>query len=188
MLMPSLISMPGVLAGVPERYLEVFRGSIGKAVEFYSCFISYAHGDKSFARRVHDQLQAGGIRCWLDEKELKIGQEILPGVLGAIRLHDRVILCCSEASLRSDWVQTELEEALEKEQDQGRKILLPLDLDGFLFDGWKGPLAVKLRKRLAADFTGWETDNAKFEEQFERVVQALRADEGARQKAPEGKL
>ena len=67
-------------------------------------------------------------------------------------------------------------QALEKEEKEGRPILLPLNLDGYLLESWKGPLAVKVRKRLAADFTGWEQDNAKFEAEFERVVEALRAE------------
>ena len=69
----------------------------------------------------------------------------------------------------------ELEETFEREDDESRTILLPLDLDGFLFDAWRGPLAVRVRESLAADFTGWEQDNAKFEAEFERVVDALRA-------------
>ena len=142
-------------------------------IQFYSCFISYSHADKDFARRLHDQLQARSIRCWLDKKKIRIGQKILPVVLDAIRIHDRVVLCCSSASLTSNWVQTEIEETLAKEEKAGREILLPLNLDGYLFEGWKGPLAVEVRKRLAADFTGCEQDEAKFEVQFERVVLAL---------------
>jgi hypothetical protein len=53
-------------AGVPEDIITYIKSLIGRPFEFYSCFISYSHTDKSFARRLHDQLQGRGIRCWLD--------------------------------------------------------------------------------------------------------------------------
>ena len=156
-----------------ELYQKIHDLKFRNPIQFYSAFISYSHANEGFAQRLHDKLQGRGIRCWLDKKKIQIGQKILRVVLDAIRLHDRVILCCSRASLTSNWVQTEIEETLAKEEKADREILLPLNLDGYLFNGWKGPLAVEVRKRLAADFTGWEEDAAKFETQFERVVLAL---------------
>ena len=47
--------------GVPETFITFAKSLVGKPLEFYSCFISYSHADKSFARRLHDQLQARGI-------------------------------------------------------------------------------------------------------------------------------
>ena len=174
-------------AGVLEHQINGFRTQIDHPDVFSSCFISYSHQDKDLARRLHDQLQARGIRCWLDEHDMKPGDRILDVVNDAIRIHDKILLCCSLASLSSSWVEDEIAMAFEKERELGSDVLIPLDLDGSLFD-WTSGKAPRIRERLAADFTGWEHDNAKFEEQFERVVKALRTEAVAREKAPEAKL
>ncbi len=68
-----------------------------------------------------------------------------------------------------------------------RDINIPLIVDRYLLDGWEDGLAADLRSRLA-DFTGWEHANAKFEVQFERVVRALRTEEGTGAAPVEPKL
>lgn len=186
-------------AGVPEPFIVQMKSLVDamSPIEFYSCFISYSHNDKAFARQLHDSLQARGIRCWLDEHQLLPGDDIYHEVDRGIRLWDKMLLCCSEHSLTSWWVDNEIGTAFEKEQqimkERGAKaqVLVPLNLDGYLFSdkcNSKHGYQAQIRRRLAADFTQIGTDSTKFDAEVERLIRALRADEGAREKPPKGKL
>jgi uncharacterized protein YjbI with pentapeptide repeats len=164
-------------------------------LQFYSCFISYSHADQAFARRLHDSLQCRGVRCWLDMHQLLPGQDIMEEVDRGIRLWDKVLLCCSQHSLSSWWVDNEITTAFDKERlltrDRGQKTLalVPLNLDGYLFSGnWQSGKKAQILSRLAADFTGWQRDKQKFETQMERLLRAMRADNSGRERPPMQKL
>ena len=179
--------------GIPEDFITYLPSLMAKPLEFYSCFISYSHADKAFARQLHDFLQGRGIRCWLDEHQLLPGHDIFEEVDRGIKLWDKVLLCASKDSLSSWWVDNEINRAFKKEQtimkSRGKKVLalIPLDLDSFIFREWENGKAEQVKSRLAADFQGWQNDNDKLQQQFELVLKALRTD-GGREAPPVSRL
>jgi hypothetical protein len=101
----------------------------------------------------------------------------------AVKHWEKVLLVCSEASLTSWWVGDEIESALNNERDQmiqsKKKVLslIPVNLDGFVFGHHQqSGNEEQIKSRLAADFRNWQSDSIKFDNEFEKVVRALRVD------------
>jgi hypothetical protein len=149
---------------------------------YFSVFISYRHADAAFARRLFNALESRGVRAWFDEKRMVAGEFIDQAIQRGIESSDKFVLCCSKASLENSWwVDSEIGQIFEKERElsqaAGRKlsVVIPVVLDDYLTEGWKGAKAPELRARYALDFRRWQ-DERGFEESFNALLVALRPD------------
>jgi hypothetical protein len=160
--------------------LDHLISALDHAPLFYSCFISYSAKDDGFATRLHTDLQNKGVRCWFAPEDMKIGAKILDTLDQAIRLHDKVLLVLSEASIASDWVEDEATKAFEEERERGGVVLFPVRLDGTVTTTSEAWAAKLRRSRHIGDFRGWK-DNRSYQRALERLLRDLRIEA-----APEG--
>jgi hypothetical protein len=149
----------------------------GDGLQFYSCFISYDNADEAFARKLHDDLQDNGVRCWFAPEDMKIGDRIRPRIDQEIRLRDKLLVILSENSVDSEWVGDEVEAALEEEKHSGCTILFPIRLDDTVMDVRRDWAAKIRRRRHIGDFTGWE-EEVQYRKGFERLLRDLKATGG----------
>ena len=160
--------------GLPDEFISYIPSLFGKGIEYYSCFISYSHRDDDFAKRLHNDLQAKGVRCWFAPHDMKIGDKIRPTIDDSIRLHDKLLLILSEHSVESDWVEHEVEHALDLEQERKKTGLFPVRIDDAIMEsttGWAGNVK---RQRHIGDFTQWKQHDA-YQAAFDRLLRDLKA-------------
>ncbi len=162
--------------GFPDQFIEHLPGLLGSLdpIQFYSCFISYSSADDEFTKRLHSELQVNNVRCWFAPEDMKIGDKIRPRIDEVIHIHDKLLLVLSENSVNSEWVEKEVETALEQERvSEGKEtVLFPIRLDDSVMDiktGW--PADIK-RSRHIGDFTKWK-DHDSFKTAFERLLRDL---------------
>lgn len=163
-------------SGVPEGFVGYMHSLVGQAFEFYSCFISYSSKDQEFATRLHADLQSKGVRCWFAPEDLKIGDKLRASFDEAIRLHDKLMVILSEDSVKSAWVEKEVETAFENERQQSRIVLFPIRLDEAAMEAKEAWAADIRRTRHIGDFRNWK-DHDSYQRAFDRLLRDLRAED-----------
>jgi uncharacterized protein YjbI with pentapeptide repeats len=169
-------------AGLPEPFILYVRSLVARPVEFFSCFISYAAEDQEFAECLHEDLQASAVRCWFAPHDVRGGRKLYDQIDEAIRLYDRLLLILSEHSMASEWVNTEIAQARQREVAEQRQMLFPVTLVPFeairewrCFDADAGKdSAREIREYFIPDFSKWK-DRDSYQQAFQRLLRDLKA-------------
>jgi TIR domain len=166
--------------GVPDALISYLPSLISSMspIQFYSSFISYSAKDTPFAERLYADLQSKGVRCWYAPEDLKIREKIRVGIDQSIRVHEKLLLILSRYSVKSEWVEKEVETAMERERRENRIVLFPIRPDDAVMkieNGW--PADVR-RSRNIGDFRGWKTHDT-YQKSIDRLVRDLKAEESA---------
>jgi uncharacterized protein YjbI with pentapeptide repeats len=161
--------------GVADDFITYARSLIGKAIDFYSAFISYSSNNHDFAERLYADLQSKGVRCWFAPEDLKIGDEFRQRIQDSIKIHDKLLLILSEQSISSIWVKDEVEAALERERRENRLVLFPVRIDDAIEQSSTAWAASLRRLRHIGDFSRWK-DHDSYSKAFERLLRDLKAE------------
>ena len=123
---------------------------------------------------LHADLQQKGVRCWFAPEDLKIGDKFRMRIDESIRVYDKLMVILSENSIRSPWVEEEVEAALEKKRKQDKLVLFPIRLDDAVMETEQAWASNLRRTRHIGDFRAWK-DHDRYQKSFDRLLRDLKA-------------
>jgi hypothetical protein len=131
---------------------------------YHGLFLSHTSEDKPFVRKLKKDLEAHGVEdVWLDEAEILVGDSLTGKISEALSKTRFVGVVLSPRSIKSAWVEKELEAAITREISTGEVVVLPMlyepcDLPPFLVG------------KLYADFTSDE----KYQDSLDKILRRLK--------------
>ncbi len=127
-------------------------------------FLSHTSEDKPFVRRLKESLENHGVtKVWLDEAEIQIGDSLIKKIDEGLRMTKYIGVILSPRSIKSNWVEKELEIAMNREIGTGEVVVLPLVME-------ECDLPTFLQGKLYADFYSPE----KYDESLQKLLRRLR--------------
>ncbi len=131
---------------------------------YHGLFLSHNSEDKPFVRELKARLEASGVRdVWLDEAEILVGDSLTKKIAEGLTKTKYIAAVLSPRSVKSAWVERELEIAINREISTGEVVVLPL-----LYE--KCELPSFLVGKMYADFTSV----AAYDEGVEKLLRRLK--------------
>ena len=125
-------------------------------------FISHSTKDKPFVRKLAADLVASGVKVWLDEQRILVGDSIPEKIAQGLAESDFFLIVVSENSVNSEWVKKELNSAIVHEIERRKVTVLPIKLDG-------AKMPETIHDKLYADFS------KSYEDGLEKLIQSIQA-------------
>lgn len=144
----SKIKIGGVefqLSGSADESTRRILDKVQELQESPQVFISYSFKDKEFAQHLATDLRKQGIKVWLADEQVKVGDRIIDTIREGISSSQWTIVLLSENSLKSDYTSKELLFALDEEHTRNRPFILPAVISDT-------ELPIQLQDKQYADF------------------------------------
>jgi 5'-deoxynucleotidase YfbR-like HD superfamily hydrolase len=126
-------------------------------------FLSHSSEDKGFVRRLDRDLKSLKFQTWVDEQQIALGAPISAAIEKGIAISDVLIVVLTARSIKSRWVNSEVEKKLIDQMNKKRVLVIPLLLETC-------SIPKILEDRLYADFRRAE----KYDENLAVLVRNLR--------------
>lgn len=128
-----------------------------------AAFICHSHEDRAFARRLAVALSGAGLRVWIDEAEIKVGESLIGKIERGISDSAHLVAIVSQASIASAWCREELRMALSRQIRSRHFSVLPVVIEDCELPGF-------LQEKKFADFR----EPHHFEEAMQELLAALK--------------
>src|ERR687895_41052 len=134
----------------------------------YDVFLSHSSKDKAVVRDIAERLRADGLRVWLDDWEIRAGDNIPSKIEEGLERSRVLVLCMSANAFGSDWAQLESHTFRFRDPLNKERRFIPLRLD-------ETPIKGSLAQFL---YINWLPDNR--EQSFAQLVEACRLSDPAK--------
>lgn len=121
-----------VLLSYTDKYITGHANTTGKKIHIvknkqYDVFLSHSSMDKEgYAKPLAEALSSAGITYWLDDQKISWGDSISKKINEGLRQSRFVILFLSEKYIDRGWTNAEMQAAVNRQNSDGKKVVLPL--------------------------------------------------------------